>query len=147
VTSLTATITTVTQGGKYAPKNVGAIWVGDASGKWIYTLEYWDSLVNTQWLTKYNGVNGPAYVLFGATAPPDVISGATMLGHKTHNVKWSLKDSKGTVVPDGAYKLVIELTEASSTGKSQEYDFTKGAPAAVMAPDTTYFTGVQINLK
>jgi hypothetical protein len=146
-TKLTATITTVTQGGKYAPKNVGAIWIADSSGKWLFTLEYWNSLVNSQWLTKYNSVNGPAYVLFGATAPADTVTGATLAMHKTHTVNWSFKDSKGQVVPDGAYKLMIELTEASATGKTQEYDFMKGPAASTTPADTAYFTGVKIDLK
>lgn len=39
--ALSVTLTTVTQGGKYAPLNVGAIWIETTSGQWIDTLEYW----------------------------------------------------------------------------------------------------------
>jgi flagellar hook assembly protein FlgD len=68
--------------------------------------------------------------------------------HKTHSVTWSLKDSMGKEVPDGAYKLVIELTEASSTGKSQEIDFMKAAGAPpVMPADTQYYTGMKLTLQ
>jgi flagellar hook assembly protein FlgD len=76
------------------------------------------------------------------------MTSATLPNHKTHSVTWRLKDSNGNVVPDGNYKLVIELTEFSGTGKSQEYDFTKGpGPTMVMPPDTQYYTGVQISVQ
>ncbi len=147
-TMLSMQVTTVTQGGRYAPKNVGAIWVEDSSGKWVYTLEYWDGFINAQWLTAYQASGGPAYVPVFSTIPPDVTASATLNAHKTHNVTWSLKDSKGNTVPDGAYKLVVEVTEYSGTGKSQSYDFNVGPdPVDLSPPDTQYYTGVKVTLK
>jgi hypothetical protein len=147
-TMLTFQVTTVTQAGRYAPKNVGAIWVEDMAGKWIHTLEYWNSFANSGWLTRYSGASGPAYLPFFSTAPADVVTGATLPSHKAHNGMWNLKDASGAAIADGAYKLVIEVTEYSGTGKSHEYPFTVGAAATPpTVADDQYYTGAQLTLK
>jgi hypothetical protein len=147
-TSLAVTLTTVTQGGRYAPINVGAIWIEDSSGKWVDTLEYWDSLINARWLTAYSKAGGVSYDGFFTQAPPDVIATATLKTHKTHTSKWDFKDSKGTVVPDGTYHVVVELTEASATGKTAKFEFTKGAGAMVVpTTDDQFYKDVKLELK
>jgi hypothetical protein len=148
-TKLNFSVTTKPQGGKFTPKNIGAIWIQDASGKWVYTLDWWSSLLNSQWQTKYNSVQGPSYTpFFGTKAPPDVMTSATLTMHKTHSVSWSLKDSNGAEAPDGDYTLVIELTEAEASGQVQEIPFTKGPAPVTMTPaDTQYYTGMKLDLQ
>lgn len=147
-TKLTATITTKTQGGQYAPKNVGAIWIEDSSGKWVYTLDWWNSLLNAGWLSRYGKVKGPSFTFFDPKPGPDVVTSATLPMHKTHNVSWGLEGSSGSEVPDGDYKLVIELTEKEGDGQFQEIPFTKGAePVTLMPADTQYYTGIKITLE
>jgi hypothetical protein len=155
-TKLTLEFTTKTYGGKYAPVNVGAAWVADASGKWVYTLEMWCGWQNTKHLMVYDSAGGPDYSsglfpgTFASSKPPaDVIASATLKTHKTHTgASWSLKDSKGASVPDGMYKLMIELTEQEDSGKTLEVPFMVGAPPGpVIAMDSAVFTGVKITLQ
>jgi hypothetical protein len=147
-TKLTATITTQTTGGKYAPKNVGAIWIEDSSGKWVYTLDWWDGLLNVQWLTNYNKVQGPSYTLFDPKPGPDTVTSATLNMHKTHTVSWGFEDKSGAQVPDGDYTLKIEITEESATGKVQEIPFKKGAePVTVMPPDAPCCVDMKLTLE
>lgn len=152
-TMLTFQVTTKTQGMKYAPKNVGAVWVEDTNGKWIHTLEYWGGFPNGTHLTRYSKAGGPDYELFFGTpatpVPADTISGATLNMHKAHTgEKWNLKDSKGTVIADGNYRVVIEVTEDAVTGTPQEVPFTKGPmPVTMMPADAPYYTGMQLTLQ
>jgi hypothetical protein len=150
-TKLTASITTKTQGGRYAPKNVGAIWIEDSSGKWVYTLEWWSSLLNAGALTQYTQVKGPTYTFFDPKPGPDVITGATLTMHKTHAVSWGLEGMGGSEVPDGAYNLVIESseqTQAEGGGQVQKIPFTKGPDGVMLTPaDTQYFTGMKLTLE
>jgi hypothetical protein len=148
-TKLSFEVTTKTQGGRYAPKNVGAIWIEDSSGKWVYTLEWWDSILNASKLSRYSQVQGPAYVaFFGDTPPADVITGATLSMHKSHSVTWSLKDSKGAEAPDGEYTLMVEVSEAEANGKTLELPFTKGPAPVTMTPaDSPYYTSMTLTLQ
>jgi hypothetical protein len=45
VTSLTFDVTTKAPGGRYQPRNVGAIWVEDSSGKLVKSLEVWAGIL------------------------------------------------------------------------------------------------------
>jgi hypothetical protein len=99
-------------------------------------------------LTRYSKDGGVSYDGFFTQAPPDVIASATLKTHKTHTSKWDFKDSSGKVVPDGTYHVVVELTEASTTGKSAQFEFTKGAGAMVVpTTDDPYFKDVKLELK
>lgn len=147
-TALSVTLTTVTQGGKYAPLNVGAIWIETTSGQWIDTLEYWDSRVNAHWLSRYNKAGGPAYDGVFTKAPPDVITSATLKMHKTHSSTWDLRDSTGKSVPAGTYRVAVELTEYNGTGQSAQFEFRIGSePGVVATSDDTYYKSVTLQLK
>lgn len=152
-TMLTFAYTTRTQDGEYAPDNVGAVWVEDASGKWIHTLEYWGNVPNGSHLSRYSRAGGPDYgAFFGIRSvkpPPDTITSATLHMHKSHTgLSWDLKDKSGADVPDGMYKLVIELTEEEAAGEFLEIAFMKGPEAAEIAPpDTPYYTGMTLTLR
>ena len=150
LTKLTLVFTTKTYGGNRAPQNIGAVWVEDDSGKWIYTLQYWGSIPNDQHLSRYVSsavpttrstfrvicrvVLPPGYV---TKPPPDVVTGATLDTHKQH-MPALIKDKAGAVVPDGAYRVVIEISEEEKTEKSTEVPFMKGAmPAPRCRPMVT----------
>jgi hypothetical protein len=155
-TKLTLEFTTKAYGGKYTPINVGAVWVADMSGKWIYTLEMWCGWQNTRHLMPYTTAGGPDFSagLFpgtysGATPPTDVIATATLKTHQTHKgAAWSFKDSKGAIVPDGMYKLIFEFTEQEDAGKSLEVPFMKGGPAGpIMSAGNATYTDLRIALQ
>jgi hypothetical protein len=155
---LTFEFTSKALGGKWGPKNVGAVWVEDTSGKWIHTLEFWARTPNDKWISRYIKDGGPDYAqagdldtLFGIKStnpqpPADVVSGPTLNMPAAHTKEsWSLKD-----LPDGAYKLVIEVTETdmANAGKVQEIPFTKGPmPVMDMPADTQYYTGMKLTLQ
>jgi hypothetical protein len=62
-----------------------------------------------------------------------------------HSPTWSLKDKSGTVVPDGAYRIVIEISEQEMTERSDEVPFMKGPmPIMSMPPDGMISTGVKL---
>jgi hypothetical protein len=157
---LTLEFTTKTQRGRYAPKNVGAAWVETTNGKWVHTLEYWAGKPNDAHLTRYNAAGGPNYATSGELArvlglppyttkpPADVVAGPTLDMHKMHTGSmWNLKDATGKEVADGMYRVVIELTEVDSTGKSQEIPFAKGATPVSVMMDYEFYSGVKLNLK
>jgi hypothetical protein len=155
-TKLTVEFTTKAYGGKYTPINVGAVWVADMSGKWIYTLEMWCGWQNTRHLAPYATAGGPDYSagLFpgtwaaGSAPPTDVVASATLSTHKPHKGAWGFKDGKGAVVPDGMYKLMFELTEQEDLGKTLEVPFMKGGPPGpVAAAGNAVYTNLLIALQ
>jgi hypothetical protein len=158
--TLTLEFTTKTQRGRYAPKNVGAAWVETTNGKWVHTLEYWAGKPNDAHLTRYNAAGGPNYATSGELArvlglppyttkpPADVVAGPTLDMHKTHTGSvWNFKDATGKDVADGMYRVVIELTEVDSAGKSQEIPFVKGAMPVSLMMDYEFYSGVKLDLK
>ena len=156
-TSLTLEFTTKAYGGKWGPVNVGAVWIADASGKWVHTLEMWCGWQNTRHLMPYNSAGGPDYstglfpgtYTLGTAPPADVIASATLQRHKTHKgASWNFEDGRGTEVPDGMYKLMFEVTEQEDAGKTYEVPFTKGdPPGPIMAPGTAVFTDLNVALQ
>jgi hypothetical protein len=99
-------------------------------------------------VSRYNSVKGPTYTFFDPKPGADVVTSATLSMHKTHTVSWGFEGSSGSEVPDGDYKLIIELTEAEGDGKFEEFAFTKGADPVTLTPaDTQYYTGIKITLE
>jgi hypothetical protein len=163
LTKLTFSFTTKAYGGKYTPKNVGAVYVEDASGKWIHTLEYWGSTPNDTHLPAYIAAKAPDYALCAGldallgnctgmyvTMPPaDVVTGATINPHRAHTGdSWDLKDASGKVIADGSYNIVVEMAEDELSEKTQKMPFTKGAmPVNDMPADTATVTGMKLTLQ
>jgi hypothetical protein len=139
VTALAFEVTTKAIGGKYQPKNVGAIWIADASGKLVKSLEVW-AATRVRYLSEYNKTRAGMSV--------DTTSRATLPNHRAHKVTWDLKDRSGAPVPKGKYKLTLELTDTDSTGKTTSVDFdTSGNASTLMPPDSACFTGMRLELK
>jgi len=139
VSSLAFEVTTKAIGGKYQPKNVGAIWVADASGKMVKSLEVW-AATRVRYLSEYNKTRAGMSV--------DTTSRATLPNHRTHKLTWNLKDRSGAPVPKGKYKLTVELTDTDATGKSMSVDFdTSGSAITFMPPDNACFTQMKLELE
>jgi hypothetical protein len=139
VSKLEFSYSTESLGGRYSPKNVGAIWVTDSSGKLVKSLEVW-ARVRLRYLTSYATAR--------AGARPDVTATATLANHKAHTASWDLKDSSGAAVPPGKYTLNAELTDTHSAGKTiaVPFDTTAGA-MTIDPPDSPGFTGMKIVLQ
>lgn len=126
---LEVTYTTQTLQGRYAPKNCSAVWVETVDGLYVATLE----------LTA--GLRRPGLVYWQERActqelGPDVIASATLRDHqKTHELEWTGVDFMGHPMPDGPYKLYVEVTETDKEpGELAIFDFVKGTESSVVAP-------------
>lgn len=101
--------TTVSPKGKYAPRNVGAVWVEDEDGEFVRTIKVW-AKKREQHLVEWQKASGGDRT--------DAVSGATIKSHETHSISWDLKDLKGERVKPGKYVLRFEITDKNSSSKS-----------------------------
>jgi hypothetical protein len=133
---VTLSFTTGNQGGRYAPDNVGAVWIADASGAWVKTLERW-AWIRGAYLSKYNAANPSNNMV-------DAVASATLMSHGAHDLTWDLTDANGAKVAPGLYTAFIEVTEREDTpGEWTQVDFAVGsAPNMTSFPDSPYFMGV-----
>lgn len=139
VTSLVAQVTTSAVGGRYQPKNIGAIWIEDDAGQVVKTLQIWAG-TRRRYLT--------GYLAAMAGRSIDVTASATMSRHQTHTVTWDLKDRSGASVAPGTYRVRMELTDANTTGRSNvvDVDTTQG-PRTLTPSDAPSFSAIRIELK
>lgn len=132
-------VRTIPVGGRYAPRNAGAIWIEDADSVWVKTLERWGKR-RAKWLDAFNEASG------GDTT--DAITRATLPRHEVHEVLWDLTDLSGCEVPNGAYRVRIEVTDWSGTGENSAVAFDKGeAPVEASPPDPPYFREITLQLE
>lgn len=96
VASLSFEVTTSPAGGRYQPKNIGAIWIENENGNVVKTLQVWAG-TRRRYLTGYLGA------MAGSTI--DVTASATLARHQTHTVSWNLKDKSGATVAPGTYHV------------------------------------------
>ena len=109
--SLKVTVTTTPKGARYAPKNVVAIWVESADGKFQKTIQRWGS----RRISHLVGWRAKA-----GTTDADAVSGATRGSHATPlTMTWDLKNKAGTLVPDGMYTIRMELADGDSVTATQ----------------------------
>ena len=103
-----------TPNGRYAPRNVVAVWVEDSNGNFVSTLMRFGSK-RAKYLRAWNAV---ATDVSRIANMPDVITGATRRTHGTLTALWDLKDVNGFEVPDGSYTVRMELTDHNSSSAS-----------------------------
>lgn len=132
-TKLVVDVTTLSQGGRYAPKNIGAIWVEDSSGAWVKTLAVWAGRRGRN-LQRYLGVNPTNNTV-------DAVTSATLRTHEGHTVEWDLTGLDGGTVPDGEYTILVECTEADRAGEFTSASFTKGEGPQQATFDNRYYEG------
>jgi hypothetical protein len=138
-TSLAFDVTTSAVGGRYQPRNIGAVWVQNSSGKLVKSLEVWAG-IRRRYLTKYNAALSSMSV--------DVTASATLSSHRTHHATWNMKDRSGADAPPGKYTLVMETTDADTTGRSASVEFdTSAGPQTLTPPDAPSFTAMQLQLR
>ena len=133
-------VTTLSQGGRYAPKNIGAIWIARADGSWVKTLELWAS-VRLRYLEAYRAANTTGNKVDAVTSP-------TLRMPKTHSVTWNLKDAQGKDVPDGDYQVQVEVTDDDKRGKMLSLPFKKtSAKFQASAMNNDFFHDVQLRCR
>ncbi|MEZ4404003.1 MAG: DUF2271 domain-containing protein [Kofleriaceae bacterium] len=130
--------TTSAVGGRYAPKNVGAIWIETSGGQYVKTVERWGNR-RAGYLTRWRAASGGDLT--------DAITGATLTTHVTHDRTWSLTDRQRCEIAAGNYQVVMELTDRDSAGASAVFAFTKGSTPAVFTPaDAPNFHNLRFDL-
>lgn len=135
---LEVTVLTSPPGGKYAPKNIGAIWVETSEGAFVHTLEMW-ARTRRRYLVQFRSRTGSNTV--------DAVTGATLTSHRTHSVRWNLTDVTGCAVPPGDYKLVLELTDRDGAGPLFEIPFTyDGGNLDLVPEDQRTFTAMHLTI-
>lgn len=119
------TVTTSNAGGSYSPKNIVAVWITDNSGNFIKTLYaytgVWKTHLNT-WQASSN---------YNVT---DASTGATYTSHTSRTYTWNGRNSTGSIVTDGTYKLWVELTDKNATGRYTSISFVKGTSPQSLTP-------------
>ncbi len=109
--TLTIDATTTQAGGNYAPRNVLAVWVEDSAGVFIKTIDRWAES-RRQYLLNWRAAAGNNDV--------DAISGATRVDHGSAlRITWDLKNRQGIEIPDGTYRVRMELADRNSTAAAQ----------------------------
>jgi hypothetical protein len=124
---LSVSIVTSTANGKYAPRNVTAIWIEDNSGTFVKTL-----LVNAQKRMKYL-TNWLSNTPEGNTV--DAITGATSTTFGTLACTWNGRDTLGIPVSDGTYRICVELADANYIENFAYFTFTKGISLDIQTPE------------
>jgi hypothetical protein len=138
VTACSFKVTTKSQGGRYAPKNIGAIWIERENGEWVKTLAQWAG-VRLRYLPTYLKANTARNTM-------DAMTSATLRQHGSHEVKWNLSDGSGKPVPDGKYQVRVEVTDRDSTGQMLSLPFSKSSEALeIELDDNSYFVDVSLN--
>ncbi len=133
----TFSVTTVTDGGTYSPRNVFAVWVTDAQTNFVKTL-LCRAASQERWLIQWNGDSGGNKV--------DGITGATRTSHGPVSVTWNARNSAGSLVPDGTYRIFVEFTERNGQGPfTSAVSFVKGtSPVSLTPPNLPRFTSMSL---
>ncbi len=136
---MTFQVTTVSFGGEFAPKNVGAIWVVDSAKKFVKSLKVWAAAER--------GMLG-TWISVSKQNRVDAVTGATASSHGVRSATWNCTNVTGQPVAPGLYRVYAEFTESNGAGKVGSWDFTVGGadPVSLMPADTGSFKGIRLQL-
>lgn len=126
------TVKTVTSNGRYAPRNVFAIWITTNNDTFVKSLKVMANSYKHKLYT-WNTQSG------GNTT--DAQTGATITSHQTHTVAWNGKNASGEEMPAGEYKVWVEFNESNFSGNPKtSVSFTKGGESQEITPaNLSYF--------
>lgn len=114
--ALNVSFDTTPKGTTYAPTNVVAVWIEDAAGTFVKTIERWSG-VRTVHLVRWQQAAGQNDV--------DAVSGATRPNHNQPIVvSWDLTDRNGQTVPDGTYTLQMEMADENAATIAENHQAT-----------------------
>ena len=117
--------TTVSTGGRYAPNHVAAVWITDASGKFVKTLREW-GVRRSGYLVTWRRDSG------GSTV--DAVTGATLSAHGPLSLDWNCTDTAKNRVPNGKYTVHAEFTEMNGQGPVFDATFEIGPSSNTSNP-------------
>jgi hypothetical protein len=140
--TLTVTATTSSAGGNFAPKNIVAVWIENEQGNFVKTLLAYAQTRKTHlntWEASTTAAGSPFNTV-------DAVTGATKTSHATRTCTWDGTDINGTLVPDGTYKVRMELTDKNSTGNYSTFTITKDTNPENQTPaNVPSFSSISIN--
>jgi len=138
--NLNVSVTTSSAGGNFAPRNIAAIWIEDASGNFVKTLlAYADKRI--QYLNTWELATNLKGIMYNRT---DAITGATMSSHGTRTCAWDGTDYNKNQANDGKYFVCMELTDKNATGNYSKFEFIKGVSNSVIPANVASFSSVTI---
>jgi hypothetical protein len=121
----------------YAPRNVGAIYIADETGRFVKSLNVWANRRLAE-LEKWVAATRAAGV---ANNRVDAVTAATMTNHAVRMGTWNCTNYNRMVVPDGLYQVCFEMNETNNASQFQCVMFTKGGePEVIMPPDAPAFS-------
>lgn len=139
--TFTFNINPVSHSGSYGTKHLVAIWVENSSGTFVKTKLKQCSDKNLDHLATWTSKSNSNVV--------DATTGSTLTSYDPITVVWDGTDVSKTTVPDGDYKIWIELAwdNSKTTGKTvTSFPFTKGATIFSSTPaNTDLFTDISLN--
>jgi hypothetical protein len=135
---LTVSFTTTNiANGEYSPRHIVAVWVKRENGQYVKTLLVYAAELKN-YLTKWNGNSGGDRT--------DAVSGATLPTHRSHTVKWNMKNFLGQTVSDGSYKLCMEITSNDAAGPYREIPFTlNGSNFSLVPENASNFSNIKLD--
>lgn len=132
--------TSVEIGGRYEPRNVGAVWVADDLGQFVKTLEVWGNR-RLRHVEAWRDTTAEAGV---PDNDVDALTSATLRTHGEHTLSWDCRDYEGQFVPDGEYRVYFEQTESNRAGPTHFEPFRKGPEAVRVLASSAGFADIAI---
>jgi hypothetical protein len=137
---LRVSVSTVTTGRDYRPRNIGAIWVADGTNRFVKTLAVWANR-RVASLAQWSTATSAAGLSRNRT---DAVSGATANNHNNpHTGTWNCTNTRGERVADDNYRVCFEMTESNRGDSPSRFncaDFVKGPEGFErMVPDDASF--------
>ena len=100
-------VTTSPGSGRSAPRHVLAVWITDAQDQFVATVE-----VRAGKRKKYLA----GWLAALGQREPDGIAGATLKTHEPRVFTWDCRDAAGQLVPPGAYRWNVEISDRNKAG-------------------------------
>lgn len=141
--ALEVSVTTAPHGGRYTPRNVGAIWVADATGAYVKSLDVWGN----RRLSHVEAWNAATQAAGVPGDRVDAVTGATVATHRAHLVSWDCTDYLGRLAPDGSYRVYFEVTEANAAGPNHFETFEKGPTPVALQASAPSFEGIVLSFQ
>jgi len=127
---LTVQTATSKAGGPYDPRHCVVVWIEDAAGNFVKTLLVYAKNYKTH-LNIWQASTSKAGSEYNSV---DAISGASRTVHSPITCTWNAKDFNGNIVPDGDYKVRMELTDKNATGNYSSFTITKSTSGFTQNP-------------
>jgi hypothetical protein len=137
-------VTTTSYGGRFRPRNVGAIYIENASGGFVKTLNVWGT-IELRNLTDWQQLSGGNAV--------DAVTGATRANAGPVFGSWDCTDVNRQPVADGPYQACCSFQEDDAlpffgpAPKKACVPFDKGAAFTLSPPDQGNFTRMTLSMQ